>query len=307
MPFARLTRARQSRSLECMTTRDPAPPRRVTPETSRSLAPDCAWVDVRDERDFSAGHLPNCGNLPLSEWTERRHECPPHGTPLLVVAGDVAHAREAATRLAAAGHTGVAWLDAPWDTLGVPATTGPPARLWRPAEWLEQALVELPAPPGGAPRGRALDIACGTGRDAVFLGMAGFDVEAWDRDAAALSRARELARRHEVSLRTLEVELESEPDPIFETAAFALVACFRYLHRPLFPAMARALAPGGVLVYETYRQGQERFGKPRRPRFLLRAGELREAFAGLEVVRYEEPSPPEGPWTARIVARRGAG
>src|SRR5262249_26485501 len=151
-----------------------------------------------------------------------------------------------------------------------------------------------------------LDVACGTGRDAVFLAMEGFDVDAWDVDAEALARARALAERHGVTLRTAVVDLESSPPPAIPESAFALVACFRYLHRPLFPLLARAPQPGGALVYETYRQGQQRFGRPRRPRFLLETGELREAFArlGLEIHDDAEPSPAGGPWTARLLARR---
>jgi len=152
------------------------------------------------------------------------------------------------------------------------------------------------------PRGRALDLACGTGRDAVFLATEGFDVEAWDVDRDALARAQDLANRNAVTVATRETDLETDGVTL-PVARFALVTCFRYLHRPLFPAMAAALAPGGHLVIETYRRGQERFGKPRRPRFLLEPGELLAAFPTLEVLRYEEPSPPDGPLTARLHAR----
>jgi SAM-dependent methyltransferase len=61
-----------------------------------------------------------------------------------------------------------------------------------------------------------------------------------------------------------------------------------YLHRPLLPTIARALAPGGVLIYETFARGNERFGRPRNPDFLLRPGELLEAFTGLTVVAFEQ-------------------
>src|SRR5262249_29878181 len=151
--------------------------------------------------------------------------------------------------------------------------------------FLEQAVA-------GLPRGRALDVACGTGRDAVYLALERYDVEAWDHDDDALARARDLARRHGVSIRTVRANPEAQEPAAFADSAFELVACFRYLHRPLFPVMARALAPGGYLVYETFREGQERFGRPRRPRFLLHPGELRAAFATLDILRYEEPSPP---------------
>jgi SAM-dependent methyltransferase len=280
----------------------PRPPpgramRALTPQEARALRGTGAWVDVRDEAAFAAGHLPGSGNLPLAAWTERRHEWPPPETAVVVVADEPGDAREAAARLAAAGYTSVRWLEAPWSALGAAPVRGSPARLWDPARFLEQAVA-------GLPRGVALDVACGTGRDAVYLALEGFDVEAWDHDDAALDRARDLARRHGVTIRTVTADLESVEPPAFAESRFAVVACFRYLHRPLFPALARALAPGGYLIYETFREGQERFGRPRRPRFLLRPGELREAFPGLEVLRYEEPSPAGGPITSRLLARR---
>jgi hypothetical protein len=85
---------------------------------------------------------------------------------------------------------------------------------------------------------------------------------------------------------------------------YALVTVFRFLHRPLLPAIAAALAPGGHLIYETFRRGQERFGRPTHPRFLLWPGELERAFPGLEILRTEESEPPGGPVMARLHARR---
>jgi tellurite methyltransferase len=269
----------------------------LTPQQARERLGQGAWVDVRDEAAYAAGHLPGCGNVPLSAWADRRHEWPPPDAGVVVVADDPAMAHEAASRLGTAGHARVSWLDAPWDSLGVEPVLGPAARLWRPAAFLAEAVA-------GLPRGRALDVACGTGRDAVFLALEGFDVEAWDHDGPALDRARDLARRHGAAIRTVRADLETAEPPELPDSAFALVACFRYLHRPLLPAIGRALAPGGHLVYETFRQGQERFGRPCRPRFLLRPGELREAFGSLEILRYEEPSPAGGPYTARLLARR---
>ncbi len=80
-----------------------------------------------------------------------------------------------------------------------------------------------------------------------------------------------------------------------------------YLHRPLFPAIARALTAGGVLIYETFARGNESFGKPRNPDFLLRPGELLEAFAALTVVAFEqgEVSIPRPAVIQRLTAIRG--
>lgn len=264
-------------------------------------------LDVRDAAAFAAGHPAGSGHLPLAELRERRTELPPRGTPVLVVAASSAAAAEGAARLEEMGYAGVAWLDAPLaDMAGGLAGAGPPARLWRPARFLEEVLPRVLAtlPPDRPPA--ALDVACGAGRDAVFLAARGFEVEARDHAPEALARARDLARRDGVALRTVECDLERPGLPGPERA-FDLVVCFRFLHRPLFPWMERAVAPGGWLAYETYRAGQERFGRPRRAHFMLQAGELARAFPALETVLYEEPEPPGGPVTARILARRPPG
>jgi SAM-dependent methyltransferase len=203
------------------------------------------------------------------------------------------------------GYAGTAWLDVSLENLpGGHADRSPAARMWRPAPFLEAVLPHL-GPPGAPRAGRAADLAAGSGRDAVFLALQGFDVEAWDRAPEALARAAALARRHGVSIRPVSANLEwTDPAPALEPGRYALITVFRFLHRPLFPAIERALAPGGWLVYESYRVGQERFGRPKSPKFLLEAGELARAFPGLTAVRYEEPSPPEGPITARLLARK---
>jgi len=153
------------------------------------------------------------------------------------------------------------------------------------------------------PRGRAADLACGSGRDAVYLAMHGFSVEAWDHDAEALRRARALAERHGVAIETHECDLEGDASGL-EPDRYDLIVCVRFLHRPLFPAIEHALAPGGHLVYETFRVGQERHGKPRKPQHLLKDEELLTAFPMLEVLRYVETDPPGGPMMAGLVAMK---
>ena len=103
---------------------------------------------------------------------------------------------------------------------------------------------------------------------------------------------------------TTEVRNLERRDPGLPASRYHLVAVFRFLHRPLFPHIEQALAPAGALVYETYRKGQERFGRPKHPRFLLDPGELARAFPGLVVELYEELDPAEGPILARLLARK---
>ncbi|HTK30615.1 MAG TPA: methyltransferase domain-containing protein [Candidatus Saccharimonadaceae bacterium] len=264
-------------------------------------------LDVRDAAAFEKGHWPGSGHVPRAELEARRAELPPPGREILVLGADGREAGEAARAIVDMGWPAarIFFLDDAAGALaeaGAAWGVGAARRLWRPAPFLEDALRRHRTL---VPEGPAIDVACGAGRDAVWLALQGFAVEAWDRDAWALGQAERLAARHGVALATVPCDLEWDAARLPE-ARFALVTCFRFLHRPLFARLAAALLPGGVLVYETYRLGQERFGRPKSPRFLLEAGELSAAFSSLEVLEADEPSPPEGPITARLVARRPA-
>lgn len=133
------------------------------------------------------------------------------------------------------------------------------------------------------PGGHVLDLAAGGGRHSVLLRQLGHSVLAADRDIAALT-----ALAADPGLSIVAIDLE-------DGAAWALgggydgIIVTNYLHRPIFAALAAALAPGGVLIYETFARGNERFGKPSNPDFLLRPGELLEAFGrSLTVVAFEQ-------------------
>jgi rhodanese-related sulfurtransferase len=282
--------------------------RRVTIEVERldpiaASAPreDRAVLDVRELAAFAAGHLPGSGHLPAAELAERRAELPPRGTPVLVVADEGSAARTAAETLIALGYPRVAALDAPlseWP--GGAIDRAPARRLWRPSPFLERMMPYLPRPGPGV---RVIDLAAGAGREAVFLALAGYQVDAWDHDGDVLLRANALAERHGVAITTVVRNLERRV-PDLPVGEHQVVTVFRFLHRPLLPHIARAVAPGGCLVYETFRRGQERFGRPKSGRFLFDPGELRGAFPDLEVEHYEESDPPEGPVLARLLARR---
>ena len=128
-----------------------------------------------------------------------------------------------------------------------------------------------------------LDVAAGSGRHARWLAARGLRVDALDRDAEALATLAGVA-----GVTPHCADLENVPWPC-ERAAYAGVVVTNYLHRPLFPDLIAALAPGGVLIYETFAAGNERFGKPSNPAFLLKPGELLEAIRGrLHVVAYED-------------------
>ena len=258
-------------------------------------------LDTRDDSAFAAGHLAGSGHVPDADLAERRGELPPRDVAVMVVATDGPAAVASAQRLVQFGYARVAWLDAPLSRVeGGLVDRSPAARLWRPSPFLERVLPLLP-PPGAA--GRVLDLAAGAGREAVFLALHGYQVEAWDHDRGVLERARRLAARHGVEIATVTRDLERR-EPGLPEGDRDLVMAFRFLHRPLFPHIARAVAPGGCVVYETYLRGQERFGRPTHPRFLLDPGELPRHFPGFGIEIHEESSPPEGPCMARLLARK---
>ncbi len=126
--------------------------------------------------------------------------------------------------------------------------------------------------------GTVLDVAAGGGRHAVFFARRGHPVVAVDRDVTAL---RALA---EPRVTVLPADLEGAPWPL-SGRTFAAVVVSNYLWRPLLPALVASVAPGGVLLYETFGVGNERYGRPRNPDFLLAEGELVAAVAGQLSVR----------------------
>jgi len=144
-----------------------------------------------------------------------------------------------------------------------------------PSVWVSRFLPLI------KPGGLVLDLAAGSGRHVRLLRDCGFAVCAVDRDTTVLSAfAGPGCEVRRIDLETdNRWQLGNDYDGIIVT---------NYLHRPLLPAIARALARGGVLIYETFARGNERFGRPRNPDFLLRPGELLEAFKTLTVVAFEE-------------------
>lgn len=146
-----------------------------------------------------------------------------------------------------------------------------------PSPWVQRFAPRIP-------EGEVLDLACGGGRHARLLAQLGHHVEAVDRDAAALAR---LAGVPGVAVRVADLEHASWP---YVGRRFTGIVVTNYLHRPLLPLIEGALGEGGVLIYETFMLGNERFGKPSNPDFLLRPQELLDAAraAGLRVVAYEE-------------------
>lgn len=149
-----------------------------------------------------------------------------------------------------------------------------------PSEWVRRWSHLIPDRPGGA---RVLDLACGHGRHSRWLMRHGHIVTAVDRDAQALAGLADLAPW----VRTLQADLENGPWPL-AGREFEAVVVTNYLWRALLSDILSSLAPGGLLIYETFAHGNARVGKPSRPDFLLQPGELLKVCADLRVVAYED-------------------
>lgn len=153
------------------------------------------------------------------------------------------------------------------------------------------------------PGGEALDLACGRGRHARLLASLGHRVTALDRDREALAALDGVA-----GVRSVCADLEDGSPWPLAGRRFAGIVVANYLYRPLFRHLIEALAPGGVLIYETFMAGNERFGKPSNAEFLLAPGELLVSFAReLTLVAFEQgrTERPKAAMVQRLCALRG--
>ncbi len=133
--------------------------------------------------------------------------------------------------------------------------------------------------------GRALDLACGLGANALFMAAHGLDVSAWDLSAVAVERVRETARRRGLKVRPAERDLVREP-PLPDT--FDVIVVAHFLDRGLAPAIAAALRPGGLLFYQTFIRAAVSERGPSNPAYRLGVNELLRLFDGLIVRAYRE-------------------
>jgi len=151
------------------------------------------------------------------------------------------------------------------------------AALGAPSSWITRWSQLL------APGCTVLDVACGSGRHLKWFASRGHPVVGVDRDIA-------VARTHMPTAELVQADIENGPWPLVTPQGprrFGAVVVTNYLWRPLLPTLLQSLAPGGVLLYETFAAGNETVGRPARPDFLLQPGELLRVCAELQVVAYE--------------------
>lgn len=265
-------------------------------------------VDIRSREAYRRGHIRGAISIPGERLPWSLFLLPHRERSLLLVGRDGSTAAEGARFLAGRGRSRVTWLDGsprdlPRDLLrgGVEVN-----RTWEPAPLLRDFIARLPR------NGEAIDLACGSGREAAFLSLHRSRVLGIDILPDALLQARALARaagvpRGRLTLRRVDLTDPRTVDDLLRPQRFRLILCFRYLDRALLPAIAGTLAPGGWVIYQTFLAAQARAGrKPRRSAALLRPGELRGAFenaGGIEIVHYTEGPDSRGDHLASLAGR----
>ncbi len=134
-------------------------------------------------------------------------------------------------------------------------------------------------------QGKALDLACGLGANALCLAAQGLEVHAWDNSAVALEKLREFATAQNLTVHTLQRDVETTPP---KTAIFDVIVVSQFLYRPIMPALTAALRPGGLLFYQTFHQDKLATTGPSSPDFLLTRNELLHSFRELLTIYYRE-------------------
>ena len=265
-------------------------------------------LDVRTESEYAEAHIPGSILMPLHELPSRVDEVPNGGTPIAIVAEHGRRSSSACSILSEHGYHPLFNLDG-----GIGRWPGPLAaglngqhhthQLIAPTPWLVDNFRSLP-------KGLALDIAMGNGRNAIFLATRGFDVDGVDVDPDVVAQARATARRFHAPIRAIIGNVE-DGTHIIPLETYDAIVVFNFLHRPLFRDIKDGLKPGGVVVFQTYLEEQLRFGAPRNPAHLLKAGELAQVFSEFEILRVNErvdSAVPGGPLCALagIVAKKPA-
>jgi rhodanese-related sulfurtransferase len=268
-------------------------------------------VDVRTESEYAARHIPGSLLVPLHELESRLGEIPPPSTPTAVVCEHGIRSISACGFLCEHGFGplfnlagGLATWPGPTVAGMDVSSNGRHLHPISPSLFLIENFDLLP-------RGLALDLAMGEGRNAIYLATRGFDVDGVDVDPDTVARARARARRLQAPIRAVVGNVE-DGTYIVPLEAYDVIVVFNYLHRPLFNDVRDGLKPGGVVVYQTYTTEQARYGRPTDPAHLLEPGELRRVFVDWEILRYRESTLreiPGGPLkaVAGIVARKPPG
>ena len=262
-------------------------------------------LDLRDSDAFQHFHIKKTTSLPWARLPMAMHELPDKNC-ILQLLGTQKQLDEAREFLTSKGYqisremlaNDNFWQWAQENQLVESGCHSIP--LWQANPLLQEQIADIESTTSGR---TALDLACGAGRDAVFMAQRGWQVTTLDVKADALSRAQDLAASSQVELSTIQADIEAHPESLGESQ-YDLIIVMRFLFRPLLSRLIKHLKPGGIICYSTFMQGCEKFGSPRNPNYLLKPGELAEVYAALNVLTDEVRHLPDGRPVALFVAQK---
>jgi rhodanese-related sulfurtransferase len=246
-------------------------------------------LDVRTETEYMQGHIPGSLLIPLQDLEHRLSEVPNSHVPIAVVSEQGPRGVSACRLLAEYGYGPLYMLLGGLDAWPGPQKSGlesngrHPHGL-APSSFLVENFHLLP-------KGLALDVAMGEGRNAIYLATRGFDVDGVDVNPKAVAQARAAARKLGAPIRAIVGNVE-DGTYIVPIETYDVIVVFNYLHRPLFKDIRDGLVPGGVVVYQAYTLEQVRFGTPTNPDHLLESDELKRVFDDYEHLAYRELTGP---------------
>lgn len=264
-----------------------------------------ACIDLRPATKYQAYHIANTTSLPWQRLAVSMHELPDRHVELQLLGSEedlqAAHAfllEKGYTVSRSIPSSSSFWSWAHTEQLVETGCQSIP--LWQANPLLAKSIVLIES---STPGRTALDLACGAGRDAVFLARRGWQVTAIDHKADALQRCQSLASNSQCEMTTRQLDLETDADALGEEC-YDLILVMRYLFRPLLPTLMQHLKPGGIICYSTFMVGAEQFGSPRNPNYLLQPGELAEIYQSLKILVDEKRHLADGRPVSRFVAQR---
>ncbi len=281
-------------------------------QLEKFLATNEPILDVRKLSHFQQAHINGSAHIESNELQERQYELSKPQQPIRLVC--CKSTKQAAINFLAQKNYQINQL-LEWNDNTIPllkkmallASGNASHYLWKPTDALPYFLSLLNAKNivFNNSQPKVLDVACGTGRDLVYLGLNGWSIYGVDYLSAALEKYQKLAQRLQLEAHSFQIDLEKnihEFDAIEDK--FELVQVFRYLHRPLLERLQAKIAVGGFLIYQTFYQGVESFGKPKKARFILKAGELAHAFSDFDIWEDSVINLDDGRPTNLFIARK---
>jgi len=268
---------------------------------------DKAVLDVRRQQDFYLCHIKGSSNIPFAQIEQRMHELPRKSQPLTLF-GSSEGLLIATDLLIQKGYQVEDKIIASKETLqflksSKQSEVGRQSKfLWQPASVVKE-FGKLCA--NHLTNTNGLDIACGAGRDSIYLARQGWKMTGVDYSQIALDKLKGLANNNKVAVNTQLLDLEKNYFQLEKSKLkYGVIIFVRYLHRPILDKIKALIDKNGYIVYQTFLEGSEKFGSPKNPRFLLKYGELAEIFSDFDILLNDVEHLDDGRPTSRFIARK---